>query len=153
LAAINYVRKRGGLISLDPSLAGYLRRIGSAAFFALVGGADLFFPNLDEGRALTAEQEPERVLHALLQRFPIVALKMGAAGAMAGMGDRTLHHPGFSVPVVDRMGAGDAFAAAFVVSWLAHRDLAAALEEGNRIAAGVVQVAGARNAKAILPLS
>lgn len=153
LAAMDFVRKRGGLISLDPSLAGYLRGVGPEAFFALVDGADILFPNLDEGRVLSGEQEPERVLHKLLRRFPLVALKMGAAGAMAGTGGQTVQHPGFSVPVVDTMGAGDAFAAAFVASWLAHYDLAAALEEGNRIAAGVVQAAGARYAKAVPPLS
>jgi hypothetical protein len=48
------------------------------------------------------------------------------------------------VPVVDTTGAGDAFAAAFVVTWLNQHNLAAAAQEGNRVAAGVVQVAGTR---------
>jgi ribokinase len=151
LAAMRRVKARGKLLSLDPSAHGYLRRVGPEAFLALANGVDMVFPNLDEARALTDEREPQRVMQALLCSFPVVAMKMGAEGAMAGADDTVIHHPGFAVPVVDTTGAGDAFAAAFVVNWLAHHDLAAALSEGNRIAAGVVQVAGSRSFKAVRP--
>jgi sugar/nucleoside kinase (ribokinase family) len=151
LAAMRRVKACGKLLSLDPSAHGYVRSVGREAFLSLAKGVDLFFPNLDEGRALTGEREPQRVMHALLRSFPVVAMKMGEAGAMAGAADTILHHPGFPVPVVDTTGAGDAFAAAFVVYWLAHRALAAALREGNRIAAGVVQVAGSRGFKEARP--
>jgi ribokinase len=149
LAAMRQVKACGRLLSLDPSAHGYVRSVGREAFLALAKGVDLFFPNLDEGRALTGEREPQRVMQVLLRSFPVVAMKMGKAGAMAGAGDRILHHAGFAVPVVDMTGAGDAFAAAFVVDWVAHHDLAAALREGNRIAAGVVQVAGSRGFRAM----
>jgi len=144
LAAMGRVKRRGKLLSLDPSAYGYLQRLGPEAFIAMAQGVDLLFPNLDEGRVLTGEQEPERILRALLTRFPIVALKMGPDGALAGSGDTIVHHPGYAAPVVDTTGAGDAFAAAFVVTWLRQHDLAAAVREGNRIAAGVIQVPGAR---------
>jgi ribokinase len=143
-AAMRYVKDRGSLLSLDPSAYGYLQSLGPDAFFALAQGVDILFPNLDEGRALTGEQEPEHVLRALLTHFPLVALKMGANGAMAGDRTTVVHHPGYAVQVVDTTGAGDAFAAAFVVSWLTRHDLAAAVREGNRVAAGVVQTPGAR---------
>lgn len=144
LAAIHHLKRRGKPVSLDPSSASYLQGIGPAAFFTLTKGVDVLFPNLEEGRILTGESEPERILHALLQHFPMVALKMGVDGAIAGNGNTIAYHPGFAVPIVDTTGAGDAFAAAFVVTWLAQHDLAAALREGNRIAAGVVQAPGAR---------
>ncbi|MBC7233176.1 MAG: sugar kinase [Chloroflexi bacterium] len=149
LAAIQYVKERGKPISLDPSSTGYLQHIGPAAFFALTQGVDVLFPNLEEGSALTGESEPERILHALLQHFPMVVLKMGADGAIAGNRDEIAYQPGFAVPVVDTTGAGDAFAAAFVVTWLAQHDLAVALREGNHIAAGVVQAVGARSTAAL----
>ena len=100
---------------------------------------------------LTGEREPRRVIGALLEYYPVVALKMGPDGAMAGADGTIVHHPGFAVPVLDTTGAGDAFAAAFVVSWLNHRVLALAVREGNRVAAGVVQVAGARRFREVLP--
>ncbi len=150
MTAMRHVKQRGKLLSLDPSAHGYLQRMGPQTFLAMVPEVDILFPNLDEGRVLTGEQQPQRVLGALLRRFPVVALKMGAHGAMAGSGESVVHHPGFDVPAADGTGAGDAFAAAFVVSWLARHDLAAALEQGNRMAAGVVQVAGAQCAKEVL---
>ncbi len=149
LTAMRYVKQRSRLLSLDPSAHGYLQRIGPETFLAMVPEVDILFPNLDEGRVLTGEQQPQRVMRALLGRFPVVALKMGAHGAMAGSGETVVHHPGFEVPAVDATGAGDAFAAAFVVSWLAHHDLVAALEEANRTAAGVVQAPGAQCAREV----
>lgn len=149
LSAMAHVKARGKLLSLDPSTHGYVQRVGATAFLDLVADVDILFPNLDEGRALTGEQQPDEIMRVLLHRFPVVALKLGAEGAMAGTGDQVIHHPGWDVPVVDATGAGDAFAAAFVVSWLADHDLSAALEEGNRTAAGVVQLAGARRFTAV----
>jgi sugar/nucleoside kinase (ribokinase family) len=149
LAAIAHVKARGKPVSLDPSSHGYVQRVGATAFLEMIADVDILFPNLDEGRALTGEQEPEEIMRALLHRFPVVGLKLGAQGAMAGTAETVIHHPGWDVPAVDTTGAGDAFAAAFVVSWLADHDLAAALEEGNRVAAGVVQVAGARRFRAV----
>jgi ribokinase len=151
LTAMKYVKDRGRQISLDPSAYRYLQRVGPEAFLALAQGTEIFLPNLEEGRALAGEREPRRVIGALLQHFPVVALKMGQEGAMAGANGTIVHHPGFAVPLMDTTGAGDAFAAAFVVSWLTHHDLALAVREGNRIAAGVVQIAGARRFKEVPP--
>ncbi len=144
LAAIRYVKQRGRLVSLDPSSFSYLQRTGAAVFFALAQGVDILFPNLEEGRILTGKSEPEQIVRDLLLHFPMVVLKMGSDGAIAGNNDMIAYYPGFSVPIVDTTGAGDAFAAAFVVTWLGQHDLAVALREGNRIAAGVVQAPGAR---------
>lgn len=149
LAAIRYMKERGKPVSLDPSSLSYLQRIGPAAFFTLAQGVDILFPNLEEGSALTGESEPERIVRALLTYFPMVVLKMGADGAIAGNRHMIAYHPGFAVPIVDTTGAGDAFAAAFIVTWLTQHDLAAALREGNRIAAGVVQAPGARSTAAL----
>lgn len=151
LAAVEYTKNRGKQISLDPSAYRYLQSVGPKAFLALAQGTDIFLPNLDEGSALTGEREPHRVIGALLEHFPVVALKMGPDGAMAGADGTIVQHPGFAVPVVDTTGAGDAFAAAFVVSWLKRHDLALAVHEGNRVAAGVVQAAGARSFREVPP--
>ena len=90
-------------------------------------------------------------MRALLLHFPIVALKLGSDGALAGTWDGIVYHPEFNVPAVDSTGAGDAFAAAFIVTWLADHNLAAAVEQGNRVAAGVVQVVGARGFREVPP--
>jgi sugar/nucleoside kinase (ribokinase family) len=48
------------------------------------------------------------------------------------------------VKVVDTTGAGDAFDAAFVVEWLASRNVEAALQAGNRLGAHVAGHLGAQ---------
>jgi ribokinase len=145
LSAMRRAKERGVQVSLDPASYGFLSDVGTDAFWRWVDGyVDAFFPNLDEGRVLTGEQDPDRILDALMARFPLVALKLGAQGALAGTGGTVVRHAGYRVPAVDTTGAGDAWAAAFVVHWLAQGDLAAALKEGNRLAAAVVQVPGAR---------
>jgi sugar/nucleoside kinase (ribokinase family) len=144
LAAMRHVKSCGKSLSLDPSAYGYLQRLGAEAFFALAQGVDILFPNLDEGRALTGKREPEHIMRCLLERFPVVALKMGAQGAMAGTRDTIVHQSALAVPVVDTTGAGDAFAAAFAVTWLKQHDLASALHDGIRLAAEVIQAPGAR---------
>jgi sugar/nucleoside kinase (ribokinase family) len=45
--------------------------------------------------------------------------------------------------VVDTTGAGDAFAAGLLASWLAQRDLLKACQAGHRAAARIVQHLGA----------
>ncbi len=143
-AAMQCVKQHDGLVSLAPSSCDYLQRIWVDQFLALAEGVDVLLPNLDEGRVLTGETQPEQVTLALLQWFPVVALKKGADGALAGSGSTVVHQPGFAAPVVDTTGAGDACAAAFIVSWLARRDLKAALVQGTRLAADVVQAAAGR---------
>jgi sugar/nucleoside kinase (ribokinase family) len=46
--------------------------------------------------------------------------------------------------VVDTTGAGDAFDAAFLVEWLATRNVEAALQAGNRLGAYVAGQLGAQ---------
>jgi sugar/nucleoside kinase (ribokinase family) len=145
LAAMRRVKERGGTVSLDPASDGFLLEVGPESFFAWVADlVDVLFPNLDEGRVLTGEEDADGILRTLLVRFPMVVLKLGAQGAMGGAGNTVLRRAAYQVPSVDTTGAGDSFAAAFVISWLAERDLATALKEGNRLAAAVVQAPGAR---------
>ena len=51
--------------------------------------------------------------------------------------------PGHRVQVVDTIGAGDAFSAAFLTDYLRHDDPVAAVKVANRIGAYVASKAGA----------
>jgi len=46
--------------------------------------------------------------------------------------------------VIDSTGAGDAFAAGFLASWLLHPEPETALASGNRLAARAIGKVGAR---------
>jgi 2-dehydro-3-deoxygluconokinase len=95
---------------------------------ALLQAADVALPGLDEARMIlgdTAPDSPVEVAGRLLGMGPeIVAVKLGAEGALvawaekAGVPGGCVHVPGMRVDPVDTIGAGDAFAAAFIASHL-----------------------------------
>ena len=55
-------------------------------------GADLCFPNLEEGALLGKEKDPNRVAQRLLDHYHGVVLKLGAAGALYA-GDERVRLP------------------------------------------------------------
>lgn len=71
---------------------------------------------------------------AAAYRLPLVVVTLGADGALAHQDGQTLRHPVFPTQVVDRIGAGDAFAAGFLHGWM-ERDIAYGLRCGNALAA------------------
>jgi sugar/nucleoside kinase (ribokinase family) len=98
--------------------------VGREAFLEWTSGAELVFPNLDEGRLLTGRDEPDAIVAALLESYPVVALKLGAAGAIAAAADgRRVRVAARPTEVVDSTGAGDAFCAGFLTRWLRGGDL------------------------------
>ena len=66
----------------------------------------------------------------------IVVLKRGAEGAILASGSKTIALPSPRVAIVDTTGAGDAFNAGFIHSWLNGSDpseaLATAVDAGTR---------------------
>ena len=60
-----------------------------------------------------------------------MAVKRGAAGALAGRGSERVGEPGFAVEAIDTTGAGDAFDAGFLAGLLTGEDLPACVRRGN----------------------
>ena len=86
--------------------------------------------------ALSGEHDPERGLRRLRSHCGgVLTVTLGARGAMALDGDRTVTAPGFSVTAVDTTGAGDVFRAGFIVALLAGRRLHDSLRFANAAAA------------------
>lgn len=149
--ALRRLLKRAGQrhlsVSIDPASAGYLADLGPDQFWDLAGSVDVLLPNLDEGRLLTGRDEPAAVVEVLLERVPVVALTLGADGALVGVrgGGVPLHMPAVAATeVVDATGAGDAFAAGFLAAWTIGRDALAAAEQGVRFGAQAVATLGGR---------
>jgi ribokinase len=61
----------------------------------------------------------------------VVAITLGARGAVAVDGAGNTHVPAFDVEAVDTVGAGDAFCAALAVATLEGADVTAALRFAN----------------------
>ncbi|WP_445500827.1 carbohydrate kinase family protein [Microvirga sp. G4-2] len=138
---IAIARSFGLTISLDPSWDDQLIR-QDTDFFEICAGVDVFFPNVEEGQALTGESSAEAILRRLQERFPLVVLKRGERGAMASYGSNSVSVEALPVNVVDTTGAGDAFNAGFLHSWLRTSDLGRSLAAGIEAGALSVQSAG-----------
>ncbi len=136
---------RGVAVSVDPASAGSLADFGAARFLDLIDGAGLLFPNLDEGLALTGLEDPLAIAAALSERFPLVALTLGADGVVvAQRGREPVRIPVVESAIVDPTGAGDAFVAGFLAAWTTNGDAVAAANAGAVVAAGAVTQVGGR---------
>jgi fructokinase len=81
----------------------------------------------------------------LLHKYPLkmVAITMGGEGSLLATSDSFHRHRGVHANVVDTVGAGDAFTAALIDSWLRGTSLAEMNEAGNRWGGWVASQAGA----------
>jgi len=87
-------------------------------FDELLCRVDVFLPNENEALALTGTKEIESVIQRLSESCKVVAIKLGADGAIARRGGETARAPAIPVEVVDTIGAGDTFDAGFLFGWL-----------------------------------
>jgi sugar/nucleoside kinase (ribokinase family) len=141
---IKRARARGVHVSVDAGSAGFLEDFGPKRFLAGVAGADLLFPSLDEGIALTGLDEPTQIARKLAKKFPVVALTLGSAGVLVASGADQVRLEVVPMKTVDPTGAGDAFCAGFLYEWMRSRDPRASAEAGAALAARAVGVVGGR---------
>jgi sugar/nucleoside kinase (ribokinase family) len=132
----------GATRSLDPASAAPLRA-NLDLFHALLPRVDLLLANEDEAAVLSGHDDPHLAMDVLADRVPTVVVKVGARGALARDGSGTISAPALRHDVVDTTGAGDAFTAGFLPAWLAGASLAAAVEQGQRLAGTAVGRVGA----------
>ena len=79
---------------------------------------DVFLPNAEEAPAITGKADVNAALAALAEQVPVVAVKLGAEGAVARRGKEVVRAAPPPVQVVDTTGAGDSFDAGFVCGYL-----------------------------------
>lgn len=93
-------------------------------------------PSVDDSRTLTGLDDPDAIADAYLRRGPrIVALKLGAEGALVATPDRRERLAPERVTAVDATGAGDTFDGAFLARLAAGDDPFAAARYANAAAA------------------
>jgi sugar/nucleoside kinase (ribokinase family) len=133
-------RRQGLTVSLDCSWD--QAAIADPDTLRLLDGIDLFLPNEDEATALTGAETVDDALAFLAARVPVVAVKLGANGAVAQAETERSRAAAPSVPVIDTTGAGDSFDAGFLDRWLAGAPLETCLAWGIACGSLSVQRAG-----------
>jgi sugar/nucleoside kinase (ribokinase family) len=130
-------RERGVTTSFDTNWDPSERWDGGVV--EMLRAADLFFPNAAEACRIAGVDDVDAAVLALATTGsvgrtdggPIVAVKLGADGALACRADGPIVRvPGMPIQPTDTTGAGDSFDAGFLRAWLGGGDLRECLELG-----------------------
>ncbi|WP_327696081.1 sugar kinase [Streptomyces sp. NBC_00459] len=109
-----------------------------AALLDLARAADIVFVGRDEAEALWDTGKPEEI-RDLLRPARVIVVKDAGHGATSYGADGTeIFVPTPASRVVERIGAGDAFAAGYLAALLEDRDAAEGLHLGHRMAAATL---------------
>ena len=147
--ALELAKKRGILRVLDVNLR---RPFYDAAIIReAIEQASVLKLSDDELREVAAacgialDAKPEATLRSLLMRFELdlVVMTRGAKGALLVSTDEAVDQPGIPTKVVDTVGAGDSFTAAFVIGLLRGTPRGAILRRACEIASAVCSQSGA----------
>jgi 2-dehydro-3-deoxygluconokinase len=128
-AAIEAARAAGVRVSFDTNLRPKLWPLprARAVMTEAIRLADICLPSWDDAVAILGLEEPEAIVdRCLALGAGIVALKLGARGAIVADASQRHRIAAFACRPVDATGAGDTFGGAFVARLVAGDDLAAA---------------------------
>ena len=144
--AIVVFRAQGGIVAFDSNYRPRLWESVAAARSTTEMAwqlCDIALPSVDDEIALFGDRD-DAAVRVRFARYGVGcgALKRGAAGPV-GLGTGASYVPETPVQVVDSTAAGDSFNAAFLATILTGHTESEALVAGHRLAAQVVQHAGA----------
>ncbi len=131
-------RTRTSVLAVDAASARLVEAFGVDRFLEATAAAGVLLANAAEARALTGLEAEEAAL-ALARRYRVVCVKLGRAGALAAVGGDVVRAEVQAIDRADTLGAGDAFAGAFLFSLSRGAEPAEALRAGCETAtAGLV---------------
>lgn len=130
-------RARTDWLAIDAASARLVEAFGVERFYKATAAASVLLANAEEAGALTALEPAEAAL-ALAQRYRVVCVKLGRAGAIAATGGDVVRVEVEPIELADTLGAGDAFAGGLLVSLARGAELAAALRAGCDAATAVL---------------
>jgi len=115
------------------------REQAGPALMRLAAAADMVFVGRDEAESLWGTAEPGQI-RELLPAVPLLVVKDAGHGATSYSADGpNVFVPAHRFPIIERVGAGDAFAAGYLSAFLDGRDATARLRLGHLIAAATLR--------------
>ena len=145
LDILRSVKERGLPVIFDPSTVGVLLEVGLSQVRDWLALVDVVILNEEEAHFLSGKKNPIEAAAELLKSTPLVVIKRGGNGALAqARGSSVVQISAIEAVVVDTTGAGDAFAAGFILVWANGGELVDALNNGAALAAKCVAIRGAR---------
>jgi 2-dehydro-3-deoxygluconokinase len=144
--AMRIAASAGAAVSMDPNIR---RRLwpdldtARLTLLPLIERSDIVLLGHTEASVLTGQDKPASAAQWLASRgVGVVAVRLGADGAIGLHEGTTYHGPPLAVQAADPIGAGDAFNAGFIDAWLRGAGLPECVDEGNLAAGLSVQVHG-----------
>ena len=131
-------RARSQWLAVDAASAGLVAAYGVERFFEVTSAADVLLANAEEARALTA-LAPDDAALALAGSYRIACVKLGRDGAVAASAGRVVRARPEPLEVAGATGAGDAFAAGFLLGLVRNAGLEEALRAGCASAAAALR--------------
>jgi sugar/nucleoside kinase (ribokinase family) len=128
-------RARTEWLAVDAASARLVEAFGIERFFAATAAVDVLLANAEEARALTGLDGEEAALE-LARRYRVACVKLGPDGAVAARGGEVARAAAPPLESVDTLGAGDAFAAGFLLALDAGAELERAVAAGCEAARG-----------------
>lgn len=139
MTALTTDRAPGTVLSFDVNWRPALWSGDRSILLRLARAADIVFVGLDEAEALWGLRDVAAV-RSLVPEPQILVVKLGATGATAFAGSEQVFVPSLDVRVIDPVGAGDAFAAGFLVATLRELSIKERLRLGTIVAASALRV-------------
>jgi sugar/nucleoside kinase (ribokinase family) len=139
LSLFQRARSFGLTTSLDTNYDPSEKWVG---FDELLSTTDVFLPNQTEALSITKSNDVESAAKQLANKSKFVAIKLGADGAALRTKDKMIFVPSIPVNIVDTIGAGDAFDAGFLYSYLNHWSLEKSLQFATICGALSMQASG-----------
>jgi sugar/nucleoside kinase (ribokinase family) len=143
------VHAGGGTTSLDPNWDP--REVWESGLTEALAATDVFLPNAEEAQRIARLADPVSAAGALAQTAGLVAVKLGADGALAATDAEVIRvSPRFDVVPVDTVGAGDSFDAGLLAGVLRGESIERALVIGCACGALSTRAAGGTAAQPTL---
>ncbi len=149
-ASMKKAKENGCLVSLDVADPFVVQNFREELLGAINDYADIVFANEEETNMLvegTLEQQAAK----LKDMTKIAVLKRGSKGAVIIQGEKRFDIEPCRVDVVDTTGAGDSFAAGFLHSYAAGKDLTTCGNNAALIAADIITKVGVTLNNKVIP--